>query len=286
MSRRRGFTLVELLVVIAIIALLMSILIPSLGRAREQAKNTVCKSNLRQWGTIFTMYTNDNDGLFNRGWPSLGGDDWGFAGGHTWPLTLRPYYSGLPATHEADADLESWGEKKIRFCPMAMRAIGRESRAGKWAWIQPDTMEADGYAEACGSYGTNEWTGNQPEDGERIEGANWKTSNVKNAGNIPLIMDCSWAGGFPEDMHEPPLWEGDVALDSFEMKRYVINRHNYTINCCFVDFTVRKVDLKELFVLKWYRTFRINGPWTIAGGATRNDWAGHGDGWMKNLKDY
>jgi prepilin-type N-terminal cleavage/methylation domain-containing protein len=285
MSKLRGFTLVELLVVIAIIALLMSILLPSLTRAKMQAKEAVCMSNLRQWGTIFSMYTGDNDGLFNRGWPSDGGDDWGFAGGHTWPLSLRPYYSGLPAKHDADEDSEAWGEKKIRFCPMATRAIGRESRAAYWAWIQPDTIEAEGFATACGSYGTNEWTGNQPEGGERIEGANWKTSNVKGAGNIPLIMDCAWAGGFPEDTHEPPAYEGYMSLSEDEIIRYVINRHNYRVMVCFVDYSVRKVDLKQLFVLKWHRLFRLDGPFTLAGGATRSWWKSKAP-WMLNLKDY
>ena len=64
----RGFTLVELLVVISIIALLLSILMPSLAKVREQAKTVVCLSNLHQWGMIFGLYTNDNNGYFNRGW--------------------------------------------------------------------------------------------------------------------------------------------------------------------------------------------------------------------------
>ena len=81
MSKSKGLTLIELLVAISITSLLMSILLPALCRTRKQAKSVLCKSNLRQLGFAFSMYTNDNSGSFNSG-----------RGVEQWFEALKPYY--------------------------------------------------------------------------------------------------------------------------------------------------------------------------------------------------
>ncbi len=90
---QKGFTLIELLVVIAIIAILAAILLPALARAREAARRASCASNLKQFGVIFKMYSNENKGKFppmadvSRIPPTwqMGGYMLGFDGGELYP---------------------------------------------------------------------------------------------------------------------------------------------------------------------------------------------------------
>lgn len=256
MYKQRAFTLIELLVVISIIALLMAILVPSLSRAREQAKGVVCRSNLRQFGITCGAYIQDNDNSFFARHRELN---------YHWPQVLEPY--GI--------------SEKFRLCPTATKLLTEGGMHPFAAWVRP----GDGYPKGvpyASSYGMNGWVHKITKEdkcdnncGHPIEN-NWGTADAKGASQAPLFLDALRMDGWPEPFDIPPEYEGDTIGpgETNNMRRFCGNRHNGGINGVFLDFTVGTIGLKELWKLKWHRGYDVNADPPI--------WPE----WMERFKDY
>ena len=282
-----GFTLIELLVVIAVVVLLMTLLMPALQRARNQARTVVCQANLRQWGMLFTLYMNDHDGNF------ISHDEIS-----RWPDVIR---AGLYQ-----------GKKDILLCPMAARPkppapdvsasfsyihSGAQLGSKFGAWIgwekrRSCATSATGYdwISLKGSYGLNygtiEFYGYANRFDQRAS-----QSPLSAPPWTPMLLDCVWQGVSVFGHDEPPEFEGALlpvvigpyqGRPSLDMKAFCINRHNGGVNGLFIDTSVRKVGLKELWTLNWRPGCWQKGPWTAAGGVLPEDWPA----WMRPFKNY
>lgn len=138
--RLKAFTLVELLVVIGIIAVLISILIPALSRARNQAQRTNCLSNLRQIGNLWHLYANDNDGWF----PVLfeyyidGAGKRQKASNGNWTLLFADNRQGKVDYRTMFRDRYKIPNGKIFFCPN-YRAFTGSLPEEDWNYTRTDT---------------------------------------------------------------------------------------------------------------------------------------------------
>ena len=272
MNKSRGFTLVELLVVIAIIALLMSILLPALTKVRAQAKSVMCQGQLKQWGSCFTMYTNDHAGYFPRGF-------------------FRPDNLVRPMDYWMECLRSCYRDGGLRLCPSATKpgtelGLGQFGNGGgpfsAWGVFDGEIGEVcDTWwcvmAGDYGSYGWNSYICNIPDNLEVDDfytKNNWRNMNVSRGNEIPMFMDHKWLDCWPHHTDEPPPYDDWDWNQGSAMARVCQSRHEGHINIAFLDCSVRKVGLKELWKLRWHRQYDINFP--------SPEWPD----WMRNFSDY
>ncbi len=264
-----AFTLIELLVVIAVIAMLMALLFPALQGVRKRANAVVCQARLREAGMIMAVYAQENDGILPHHY-----------GGIVDPtrISSRPPFDKHPelglcpsASRPRPGDLTPWGG------PFRPYVVGIAEMTPEEHWpVEPPLGHYR-------SYGLNRWTASIPSSRGGpicLIGPTWGTQDVTGGSNIPVVLDCTSPAVHPYDHSDPPPYEGHII--EHQMSMVCIDRHQGGINAAFLDWSVRKVGLKELWTLKWSRTFDTTGPWTKAGGVLPDDWPE----WMRKFKDY
>jgi prepilin-type N-terminal cleavage/methylation domain-containing protein len=199
----RGFTLIELLVVIAVISLLVSILLPSLNRAKALARRTLCASNLRSLATVLQMYAHDHDGSL-----------------------LRMYASGLTTVEIAVHDLSAMealfdgyadGRYALGDCPnvgIFVEDMHRHQDPDKYGqpyqafWVNMGYMYL-GMAKRQQTWLTENSAGCWPEPvGGKV------AESLEDAGSLPIFADLT--------QHSPDEWYQAGHLQGGQGYSYVL----------------------------------------------------------------
>lgn len=167
----------------------------------------------------------------------------------------------------------SWN---LLLCPAATKVAESPDEPGTsraWSYDIRNCYPAPGEPSLItikGSYSINSWTNSQISSFARPSPWNWKNVNgVQGKNNIPVFADSTHFDGWPQDYDTPPPQPDAPTGDTGwlnEMRHFCIDRHNNgTINMLFMDWSARKVGLKELWTLKWHRNFNSENSWTLAG---------------------
>jgi prepilin-type processing-associated H-X9-DG protein len=245
------------LVVIGVIALLMAMLLPALEKAKNQAYTIKCQGNLRQWSLFFETRIEYDEGNFTS------------RKDNQWVCAADPilYYGGKFDDYF--------------LCPMARQSelatIDGYCVGTFEAWICPN------HGKYAGSYGLNDWcVGHWDGSTPGNTAMKWNHLDHKSTNNIPVLLDGRFPCPRPYDLCDPPSEEDAVCMFDRSISPFCINRHDGGINCLFMDWSVRKVGLKELWTLKWHKEFNTANEWTLAGGVKPEDWPE----WMRKFKDY
>jgi prepilin-type N-terminal cleavage/methylation domain-containing protein/prepilin-type processing-associated H-X9-DG protein len=198
-QRHNGFTLLELLIVIAILGLLVSILLPSLSRAKELARKAVCASNIRHLATSNHLYAEDNEGFF-----VLAAED-------IFNPNLKRWHGERDGVNEAFEPQRSpmmpqMGSEGLKECPGFREEIDFSDEAGQEA-----AFEA-----GCGGYGYNDtYVGGRYDlygIGDKAARNSARVTDVRSPTSTVMFTDAAYVNSadytkIAYSFCHPPFWQ-------------------------------------------------------------------------------
>ena len=266
--RERGFTLIELLVVIAIIALLLSIIVPSLKKAKSHAQRVIEMSNLRNLGVALQSYLNNNNNEFFM-----------YHSNFLWLAKLGHYVDNVDEIRYSPRTIPGIQDVVNDYQTNGLDQFGSNRQPWLWASSPDPTKQYE-----LGSFGLNGWlySGKHPIiDASHINYSFGKSTAVRNPSRTPAILNSNWPDAWPRSTNALTAWQmtGNT-LDSYDtggrncthghstnnmmMFRFYFDAagQNKT-NVIFVDNSVATIDLNELFLLSWHKGYQGNSNPTV-----------------------
>ena len=243
--RRSAFTMIELMVVMGLISVMLSLLLPVVGKARAAARSTACLSNVRQIGLAWQLYVAENRGT----------------------LVCKPLHKAVTPDVAWSANwmgvAEHYGVRgDSLFCPAASEPSLKKRGYGSTTLAWNGELDSNGSPVRLndttfrvGSYGFNLYLAWDPPEQTKL-------TAFRDLPHTPVFLDSAWYEVQPQEQAEeapvdpPPDLNGNVTAGSEPHWFFLLARHGRGINVCFADGSASWVPLEDTYRMKWSRYWK------------------------------